>query len=190
MIPTKTAAMDFLDQRLIAIAGVSRTPGGAHSGNIVYKRLRERGYEVFGINPSAEEIEGDPAYENLAAIPGGVDAVVIATTPEVADQVMQGCIDENVTRVWMHRSIGSGSVSATAAALGPVAVPEGPTLANVPGAESSARPSQPAPVVLATLEPTPVVFSTPPRVPRVPTDCVRDKPEASVSSFTSSRSTS
>ena len=118
MIPTKTAAMDFLAQRRIAIAGVSRTPGGAHGGNIVYKRLRERGYEVFGINPSAEEIEGDPAYENLAAIPGGIDAVVVATTPEVADQVMQDCIDENVTRVWIHRSVGSGSVSATATALG------------------------------------------------------------------------
>ena len=50
-----------------------------------------------------------------------------------------------------------------AAALGPVAVPEGPTLANVPAAESSARPLQPVPVVLATLEPTPVIFSTPPK---------------------------
>jgi hypothetical protein len=81
--------MDFLAQRRIAVAGVSRTPGGAHGGNVVYERLRDRGYEVFGINPNADEVEGDPAYANLSAIPGDIDAVVIATTPEVADQVMQ-----------------------------------------------------------------------------------------------------
>jgi hypothetical protein len=118
MVLTKTAAMDFLAQRRIAVAGVSRTPGGAHGGNVVYERLRDRGYEVFGINPNADEVEGDPAYANLSAIPGDIDAVVIATTPEVADQVMQDCVDQNVTRVWMHRSIGGGSVSAAATALG------------------------------------------------------------------------
>ncbi|MEN8235577.1 MAG: CoA-binding protein [Actinomycetota bacterium] len=117
MILMKTAALDFLAQRRIAVAGVSRTPG-SHGGNVVYQRLRDRGYEVFAVNPNADEVEGDPAYASLAAIPDGVDAVVIATTPEVADQVMQDCVDAGITRVWMHRSIDAGSVSATATALG------------------------------------------------------------------------
>jgi len=118
MIPTKVAATDFLEQQRIAVAGVSRTPGGSHGGNPVYTRLRERGYEVFAINPHAEEVEGDHAYPSLAAIPDGVDAVVIATAPNDADQVMQDCVDAGVTRVWLHRSIGGGSASATATALG------------------------------------------------------------------------
>lgn len=118
MISTKDAALDFLDQRRIAVAGVSRSSGGEHGGNIVYQRLRDRGYEVFAVNPNAEEVEGDPCFPNIGAIPDGVDSVVIATKPSDADQVMQDCVDAGITRVWMHRSMGAGSVSATATALG------------------------------------------------------------------------
>jgi len=104
---------DFLGQRRIAVAGVSRTPA-SHGGNIIYKRLRERGYEVFAVNPNAESVEGDRCYHDLRSIPGGVDAVVIATRPEVAESVARECKDLGITRVWMHRSFGGGSVSAEA----------------------------------------------------------------------------
>jgi hypothetical protein len=118
MISTKTAALDFLDQQRIAVAGVSRSSGGAHGGNIVYQRLRDRGYNVFAVNPNADEVEGDPCFDRVTDIPDGVGAVVIATNPVDSTQVMQGCIDAGVTRVWMHRSMGSGSVSADATTLG------------------------------------------------------------------------
>lgn len=118
MISTKTAALDFLDQKRIAVAGVSRSTGGEHGGNIVYQRLRERGYDVFPVNPNADEVEGDPCFDRITDIPDGVDAVVIATNPNDSPQVMQDCVNAGVTRVWMHRSMGGGSVSADATALG------------------------------------------------------------------------
>ena len=102
---------DFLSQRRIAVAGVSREPGGKHGGNIIYQRLKERGYEVFAVNPNADTVEGDPCYHDLRSIPGGVDAVVIATRPAVAPSVAQECKELGITRVWMHRSFGGGSVS-------------------------------------------------------------------------------
>ena len=76
------AARDFLEQKRIAVAGVSRQPSG-HGANPVFRRLRERGYEVFAVNPNADTVEGDPCFRDLRSIPGGVDAVVIATTPAV-----------------------------------------------------------------------------------------------------------
>ena len=99
------------------MTGVSRTPNG-HGSNVVYQRLRERGYEVFAVNPNADEVEGDRAYHGLAEIPGGVEAVVIATRPEVAEQTMHECADLGIRRVWMHRGPGGGSVSAAAADYG------------------------------------------------------------------------
>ena len=39
---------------------------GSHGSNVVYKRLRERGYQVFAVNPNADEVEGDRAYHDLA----------------------------------------------------------------------------------------------------------------------------
>jgi predicted CoA-binding protein len=107
------AAEDFLGQRRIAVAGVSREPA-AHGGNVVYKRLRERGYEVFAVNPNADSVEGDACYHDLASIPGGVDAVVVATNPRDTPSVVEECEALGITRVWLHRSFGRGSVDEAA----------------------------------------------------------------------------
>ncbi len=117
MTTIKEAAADFLAQKRIAVAGVSRNPQG-HGSNIVYQRLRDRGYEVFAVNPNAEEIEGDKCYPDLGSIPGGVDAVVIGTSAEHASGVMRDAVAAEITRAWMHRSMGAGSVSEEATALG------------------------------------------------------------------------
>ncbi|HSF97285.1 MAG TPA: CoA-binding protein, partial [Ornithinibacter sp.] len=82
------AAQDFLACRRIAVTGVSRAPK-EHGGNVVYKRLRERGYDVFPVNPHATTLEGDLAYPDLRSIPGGVEAVVVATRPERAEATVR-----------------------------------------------------------------------------------------------------
>ncbi len=114
----KDAATEFLNKKRIAVAGVSRQTGGAHGGNPVYQRLRKRGYNVYAVNPNAHELEGDMSYPNLASIPGGVDAVVIATSPAHAEDVMKDCISLGIKHVWMHRGVGAGSVSHEAAEMG------------------------------------------------------------------------
>jgi len=117
MVTIKEAATDFLAMKRVAVTGVSRTAKG-HGSNVVYQRLRKRGYQVFAVNPNAENVEGDPAYPNLSSIPGGVEAVVIGTRPETADATMQECAELGVRHVWMHRSQGAGSVSASATEYG------------------------------------------------------------------------
>lgn len=109
----KDAAAEFLANKRVAVTGVSRNPAG-HGSNVVYQRLRDRGYQVFAVNPNADEVEGDPCYHDLKSIPGGVDAVVIGTKPESAETTMQECADLGITHVWMHRSFGTGSVSESA----------------------------------------------------------------------------
>jgi predicted CoA-binding protein len=111
------AAAEFLACRRIAVTGVSRSETG-HGANVVYGRLRERGYEVVPVNPNAETIGDAPCYPDLASIPGGVEAVVIGTRPERAEATVRECIDLGIGHVWMHRGPGKGSVSPEAAALG------------------------------------------------------------------------
>ena len=117
MTDIKQAADRFLANRRIAVTGVSRDPAG-HGGNVVYQRLRERGYEVFAVNPNADTVEGDPSHLDLKSIPGGVDAVVIATRPSAAEATMRECVELGIDQVWMHRALGAGSVSDEAAAYG------------------------------------------------------------------------
>jgi uncharacterized protein len=117
MSTIKDAAAEFLAHKRVAVTGVSRDPS-SHGSNVVYKRLRERGYEVFAVNPNADEVEGDRAYHDLGAIPGGVEAVVIGTRPEIAEETMRECAELGIKHVWMHRGPGAGSVSKAAANYG------------------------------------------------------------------------
>jgi predicted CoA-binding protein len=113
----KEAASEFLAHKRIAVTGVSRQPK-EHGSNSVFKRLRDRGYQVFAVNPNANEVEGVQSYHNLRSIPGGVDAVVIATAPDKAEGTMRECAELGIKHVWMHRAYGQGSVSATATTYG------------------------------------------------------------------------
>jgi len=111
------AASEFLAHKRVAVTGVSRHPE-SHGSNTVYKRLRDRGYEVFAVNPNAEEVEGDPAYNDLSSIPGGVEAVVLATRPEIAEETMHECAELGIRHVWMHWGAGWSSVSEAATDYG------------------------------------------------------------------------
>jgi predicted CoA-binding protein len=113
----KEAATAFLANKRVAVTGVSRTPK-THGSNTVYKRLRERGYEVFAVNPNADEVEGDRCYADLASIPGGVDAVVIGTRPEIAEDTVRECAELGIEHVWMHWGAGASSVSPAATDYG------------------------------------------------------------------------
>jgi predicted CoA-binding protein len=117
MQDVKEAASAFLANKRVAVTGVSRTPK-THGSNTVYKRLRERGYEVFAVNPNAREVEGDRCYHDLKSIPGGVDAVVIATKPDFAEDTMHECAELGIKHVWMHWGGGASSVSDAATDYG------------------------------------------------------------------------
>jgi uncharacterized protein len=97
---------DFLAQKRIAVAGVSRDKSRHPVGNLIYHRLRNTGHEVFAVNPNMQTFEGEPCYPDLAAIPGGVDGVVIVTRPEAAEAIVRQCAEAKVRRVWMHGSAG------------------------------------------------------------------------------------
>jgi uncharacterized protein len=117
MFTIRQAASEFLAHKRIAVTGVSRK-GGNHGGNFVYQRLRERGYEVFAINSNADTVEGDTCFHDLKSIPGGVEAVVIGTRPDLASDTMRECAELGINYVWMHRAFGAGSVSQTATDYG------------------------------------------------------------------------
>ena len=113
MATLKQAVDDFLAQKRIAVVGVSRDPNQA--ANLVYRTMRKAGYEVFAVNPNADEVEGDPSYHDLATVPGAIDAAVVATPSAASESVSRECAERGISRVWLHRSFGQGRVSPDAA---------------------------------------------------------------------------
>jgi uncharacterized protein len=110
----REAAEEFLAQKRIAVAGVSRDP--KQPANLIYRRLRDTGHEVFAVNPNAAEVEGDACYAAVTQIPDGVDGVVVVTPADAAPTVVADCVAAGVPRVWLHRGMGPGSSSEEAVA--------------------------------------------------------------------------
>ena len=102
----ETKVHDFLAQKRIAVAGVSRDNSHHPVGNLIFNRLKKTGHDVFPVNPHMQTFEGQPCYPNLQSIPGGVDGVVIITRPAITEQLVHDCNDAGVRRVWMHQSVG------------------------------------------------------------------------------------
>ncbi len=100
---------EFLSAKRIAVAGVSRDRHQA--ANAVFRRLRDTGHDVVPINPKAAEVEGQRCYPSLNAVPGPIDAVMIATHPDASADVVRQAAERGVKMVWFHRSFGDGSVS-------------------------------------------------------------------------------
>jgi predicted CoA-binding protein len=113
--PLAAKVDDFLAQRRIAVAGVSRNDHHHPAGNLIYHRLKSTGHDVFAVNPNMQTFEGDRCYPDLRSIPGGIDGVVIITRPETTERIVRDCDAAGVRRVWMHQSTAKGSSVSPAA---------------------------------------------------------------------------
>ncbi|KPV64153.1 MAG: hypothetical protein AOA65_1038 [Candidatus Bathyarchaeota archaeon BA1] len=99
----------FLDKgNIFAVVGASKDPN--KYGYQVYKDLREAGYEVYPVNPNAEEILSDKCYSGLEDLPAKPGVVNVVVPPKVTEEIVKTCRRLGITRVWMQ----PGSESETA----------------------------------------------------------------------------
>lgn len=106
---------DFLAQRRLAFVGVSHDPKQFSAS--VYRELKSHGYELFPVNPHAEQVDGDRCVASVAELPDGVDGAIVMVPAEAAADVVEQCIERGVPRVWLHKGAGPSSVSEEAVAL-------------------------------------------------------------------------
>jgi predicted CoA-binding protein len=92
---------EFLDKRnIFAVIGASRDP--QKYGFQVYRDLRSAGYQVYPINPNANEILGDKCYLSLEILPRKPDVVDVVVPPKVTEHVVETCKRLGITKVWMQ----------------------------------------------------------------------------------------
>jgi predicted CoA-binding protein len=97
---TQSAINDFLSQKKLAIAGVSRN--GRGFGNSVLKDLRKKGYEVLPVHPEVEELQGVPAVKTVAELPLGVEGLVLVVPPEQSEKLVKEAGEAGIERVWLQ----------------------------------------------------------------------------------------
>ena len=110
------AVVDFINCKRIAVVGASRDKN--KFGNAAYKELKERGYQVFAVNPSAQEIYGDVCYPNLTALAGQVDGVLVTVPAKQGINVLKEAKEAGILNVWVQQQAESPELLQTGKQLG------------------------------------------------------------------------
>jgi predicted CoA-binding protein len=107
---------DFVQTKRLAIVGVSRSP--QKFGTAIYTELKERGYEVFGVNPKMDAINGDKCFASVGELAGKADGVVICVPPQKAANVLREAAASGFSKVWLQQGSQSPETQKIAAELG------------------------------------------------------------------------
>ncbi|NHX36270.1 MULTISPECIES: CoA-binding protein [Halolamina] len=100
----------LLDADTIAVVGCSTTEGKA--AHEIPKYLQEHGYRIVPINPFADEILGETAYDSLADVEEEIDLVDVFRPSEETPEIVENVIDRHESRgdagtVWLQLGIAN-----------------------------------------------------------------------------------
>jgi uncharacterized protein len=109
-VTTRKAVDDFLRQRKLAVAGVSRS--GKGFGHFVWRALRTQGYDALAVNPNCDRIGDQPCYHTMADLPPDVGGVLVVVPPAQTERVVREAAAQGIRRIWMQQ--GSASPEALA----------------------------------------------------------------------------
>jgi len=87
----------------VASVGLSSNPQKESYGVALY--LKEQGYKVIPVNPTATEIMGEKVYPSLSEIPEKVDVVQVFRKPEDVPPVVDEAVKIGAKVVWMQEGI-------------------------------------------------------------------------------------
>ncbi|QOC93802.1 CoA-binding protein [Micromonospora craniellae] len=101
----RSAQQILADSAVIAVVGASRDPSkAAHS---VPAEMQRYGWRIIPVNPTAEELFGEPVYRSLADIPHPVDLVDVFRPAEDAVDVVRQAVAIGAPAVWLQLGIVS-----------------------------------------------------------------------------------
>lgn len=106
----------MLDEKVWAVVGA--TPNEEKFGFKLYQRLKETGYEVYGVNPVYDKIGEDVVYENLSALPVLPQVIDMVVSPKRALPVLEEAAKLGIKYIWFQPGTHDDQVLAKADELG------------------------------------------------------------------------
>ena len=100
----------------IAVLGASRDR--AKYGNKCVRAYVAEGWEVFPVNPGADEVEGLTAYPAIEAVPGELQRISVYLPPRISDRALPEIADKGAWEVWFNPGSADAEVLAKAREYG------------------------------------------------------------------------
>lgn len=93
----------LLSTKTIASVGLSGNQEKESYWIVSY--LKDQGYRIFPVNPTATEILGEKSYPDLESVPEKIDVVQVFRKPEDVPPVVEAAIKAGAKVVWMQEGI-------------------------------------------------------------------------------------
>jgi len=116
----------FLDGSVYAVAGASTNR--EKYGNKVLRCYMQHGYEVYPVNPRADQVEGRPAFPDLASLPVRPHGVSFVTPPAVTRAMVEQALALGIENLWMQPGAEDDEAIAAAEKAGANVIARGPCL--------------------------------------------------------------
>lgn len=112
----KEEIKDILKLKTIAVVGFSKNP--EKPAHYVPKYMKEKGYRVIPVNPTANEILGEKSYKNLLEIPESVDVVNIFRPSQEVLPIVIDAVIKKAKAIWMQEGIVNEEAAREAEKMG------------------------------------------------------------------------
>ena len=106
----------LLSAKTVASVGLSSNQEKESYWIVSY--LKEQGYHIIPVNPTAMEILGEKVYPDLSSVPEKVDVVQVFRKSEDVPPVVDEAIKIGAKVVWMQEGIVNEEAAKTARAAG------------------------------------------------------------------------
>jgi len=101
----------FVAQRHVAVAGISRNP---HKfGNAIFKELKKQGYILYPMSRHMQEFEGVRCYPDISSLPEEVSAIVINTKPEQTAGLIKEAEAKGIRQIWLQQGASNNEILAS-----------------------------------------------------------------------------
>ena len=107
---------ECVNEQVWAVVGASTSP--AKWGHRIYQALKASGYRVYPVNPRARQVDGDPCYPSVAALPEKPGVVDVVVPPKIGLTIAEEVAAAGIERIWFQPGAESAENVARARALG------------------------------------------------------------------------
>lgn len=90
----------MLEKKIWAVVGANQDP--EKYGNMIYRKLKKRGYEVYAVNPMYNSIEGDVCYKDLSTLPVLPEVIDMVVSPKRGKIFIEEAAKLGIKYIWLQ----------------------------------------------------------------------------------------
>ena len=113
---TLTQVQGFLANKKLIVAGASATE--KKFGNMIFKKLIEKGFDVIPVNPNTKEISGYISFETVSEVPEEYTKLYIVTPKSQTDAIIKEAAAKGIKDIWVQQSSDTPETRGIAKELG------------------------------------------------------------------------